>query len=113
MRRKPKRQGRRDFGSIAADGAARFSATWLEGGRKRRRRGFTTRGGAESFLARVRAELDSGERQIGDPVVAEGVTVEQAIEAYGEHLAEKGLKPGPNAERLRRLRAFFPDHAVL
>jgi hypothetical protein len=41
------------------------------------------------------------------------VRLKEAIEVYGKHLDEKGLKPGPNAERLRRLRAFFPDETVL
>ena len=111
-----KRQGRRDFGSIESHGQAsdlRFSAVWWEGSRKRRRRGFTERTKAEAFLARVRVELDDGTREIGDPIVTDGVTVGHAIEAYGKHLAEKGLKPGPNAERLRRLRAFFPDLETL
>ena len=40
------------------------------------------------------------------------MTVATAIESYGKHLAAKGLKPGPNAERLRRLRAFFTDQTV-
>src|SRR5579863_3395781 len=111
-----RRAGRRDFGTIKTDpavGGPRFSAVWWEGGRQRRRRGFDTRKKAEAFLARVRVELDDGTRQIGDPIAAEGVTVSHAIEAYGKHLDEKGLKRGPNAERLRRLRAFFPDHEML
>jgi len=111
-----KRQGRRDFGSIKTDGTPsdpRFSAVWWEAGRQRRRRGFETRTKAEEFLARVRVELDDGTRQIGDPIVTEGVTLNHAIEAYGKHLAEKGLKAGPNAERLRRLRAFFPNQELL
>src|SRR5450631_2035065 len=110
-----KRQGRRDFGSIASHGTPsdpRFSAVWWEGSRKRRKRGFTTRGEAESHLARVRVEIDDGTRQLGDPIVLEGVTVATAIESYGKHLAAKGLKVGPNAERLRRLRAFFTDQTV-
>ena len=110
-----KKQGRRDFGSIASHGTPTepsFSAVWFEGARKRRKRGFTTRGETEAHLARVRVELDDGTRRIGDPTVVEGVTVATAIEFYGAHLAAKGLKPGPNAERLRRLRAFFTDQTV-
>lgn len=111
-----RRRGRRDFGSVASHGTPtdpQFSAVWFEGGRKRRRRGFTRRTDAEAFLARVRVELDDGIRAIGDPIVADGVTIDHAIEAYGRHLAEKGLKPGPNAERKRRLRSFFTDHGAL
>jgi integrase len=115
-RRAEKRQGRRDFGSIISHGtptAPSFSAVWLEGGRKRRKRGFTTRTDAESHLARVRVELDDGTRRPGDPIMTPGVTVKQAIEAYGKYLDEKGLKAGPTAERLRRLRTFFVDETVL
>ena len=111
-----KRQGRRDFGSIETHGTPsnpQFSAVWWEGSRKRRRRGFTERTKAEAFLARVRVELDDGTREIGDPIVAEGVTVGQAIEAYGKHLTEKGLKARPIEDRLYRLRAFFTDEALL
>ncbi len=111
-----RRQGRRDFGSVSTDGTPtdpRFSVVWWEGGRRRRRRGFTERTKAEAFLARVRVDLDDGTRQIGDPVVLEGVTLEHAIEAYGKYLTEKGLKPVPSAERLRRLRSFFTDREML
>jgi integrase len=82
---------------------------WREGGRQRRKRGFTTRTDAEAHLARVRVELADGTRRIGDPVVTTGVTVKHAIEAYGKHLTEKGLKPRPIEDRLYRLRIFFPD----
>jgi integrase len=54
-------------------------------------------------------ELDDGTREIGDPVVTAGVTMGHAIEAYGKHLAEKGLKVRPIEDRLYRLNAFFPD----
>ncbi len=111
-----RRQGRRDFGSIETHGTPsdpRFSAVWWEGTRKRRRRGFTERTKAEAFLARVRVELDDGTREIGDPIVAEGVTVGHAIEAYGKHLTEKGLKARPIEDRLYRLHAFFTDEALL
>jgi hypothetical protein len=56
-----RRQGRRDFGSIKADGP-RFSATWWEGNRQRRKRGFASRTKAEAFLAKVRIDLETGER---------------------------------------------------
>jgi len=107
-----KRNGRRDFGQICAHGTPtdpRFSVVWWEGTRKRRKRGFTSRTDAEAHLARVRVELADGTRQIGDPIVMEGVTVKDAIEAYGKHLTEKGLKPRPITDRLYRLGKFFPD----
>jgi integrase len=111
-----RRAGRRDFGTIKSDGTAaapRFSVRWYEGGRMRRRRGFATRSDAEKFLARVRVELDDGTRRVGDPVVTLGVTVKHAIEAYGKHLTEKGLKARPIEDRLYRLGAFFPDGEAL
>jgi integrase len=107
-----KRQGRRDFGSIKADGP-RFSATWWEGNRQRRKRGFKSKGAAESFLAKVRIDLETGERQVGDPVVVEGVTVGHAIEAYVKHLSAKGLKPRPIEDREYRLGAFFPEQTLM
>jgi hypothetical protein len=61
--RKRRRAGRRDFGTIKSDGTPtqpRFSVRWWEGGKMRRRRGFTTRGDAEAFLARVRTALSDG-----------------------------------------------------
>jgi integrase len=60
---KRRRAGRRDFGSIYADGSAtdlRFSVMWWEGGKRRRKRGFRTRGDAGAFLARVRTALSDG-----------------------------------------------------
>jgi hypothetical protein len=114
--KRPRRQGRRDFGSIASHGPAGgppFSATWLEDGKKRRRRGFETREKAAAFLARTRVELDSGERRVGDPVVAEGISIGEAITAYGKFLTDKGLRARPITDRLYRLRVFFPDRALL
>ena len=65
VNKRPRRRGRRDFGSIKSDGtptAPRFSVRWNEGGRMRRKRGFLARGDAEAFLARVRVELADGKR---------------------------------------------------
>ena len=56
--------------------------------------------------------VDDGTREIGNPIVADGVTVGHAIEAYGKHLTEKGLKARPIEDRYR-LRAFFTDEALL
>jgi hypothetical protein len=103
---KQRRRGRRDFGTVETIGTPadpRFAVVWGEGERRRRRRGFTSRTDAEGFLARVRVELDDGTREIGDPIVTEGVTVSHAIEAYGKHLTEKGLKARPIEDRLYRL----------
>ena len=110
-----KKQGRRDFGTIKGGTPAepKFSACWWEGARQRRRRGFDTRKEAETFLARVRVELDDGTRQIGDPIVMEGVTVATAIAAYEKHLTEKGCKARPIDDRLYRLRAFFTDQELV
>lgn len=115
MGRKAKRQGRRDFGTIKGGTPAEplFSAVWWEGARQRRRRGFETRTDAETFLARVRVELDDGTRQIGEPIVMEGVTVATAIAAYEKHLTEKGCKARPIDDRLYRLRAFFTDQELV
>jgi integrase len=112
---RPRRRGRRDFGTIKSHGTPTeplFSVRWWEGTSQRRRRGFTTRTDAETFLARVRVELDDGTREIGDPVVTEGVTLAHAIEVYGKHLTEKGLKARPITDRLYRLNTFFPDNKL-
>lgn len=109
-----RRTGRRDFGSIKADGtpaAPVFSVRWLEGKVQRRKRGFATRGEAAAFLARKRVELLNGGGEVAAPVVCE-VGVGEAIVAYGQHLTEKGNKPGPIADTLYRLRTFFPDVAI-
>jgi integrase len=58
-----RRAGRRDFGTIKAEGtptAPAFSVRWYEGTRQRRKRGFGTRGEAGAFLARVRAAMGDG-----------------------------------------------------
>jgi hypothetical protein len=113
--KRPRRRGRRDFGSIKTDGTPtdpRFSVRWFEGGRMRRKRGFGTRGEAEAFLARVRVDITDGKREPGHPVSFD-VSVSAAIEAYGRHLAEKGNKSGPMADTLYRLGRFFPDGTVL
>src|SRR5438876_122413 len=111
-----RRPGRRDFGSIKADGTPtepRFSAMWWEGGRQRRKRGFGTRTDAASFLARVRVELDSGTREAGAPVAWPEVTVSAAIEAYEKHRREKGNKAGPLGDTTYRLRTFFTEPEAL
>lgn len=48
---------RRAFGSIKTDAPGWFSVVWHEGGRRRRKRGFDTREGAEAHLAKVRDQL--------------------------------------------------------
>src|SRR4051794_2085827 len=56
-KRPRRRAGRRDFGTIKNGGtptAPSFSVRWYEGGRMRRKRGFTTRTDAAAHLARVR-----------------------------------------------------------
>ncbi len=106
-----RRAGRRDFGTIHADGSSTspsFSALWYEAGRRRRQRGFASRTDAAAFLARLRTALADGTCEA--VVVASDVTVGAAIAAYGHHLAEKGNKPGPMADTLYRLRAFFTEH---
>lgn len=99
---------RRDFGSIQADGD-KFTIRWFEAGKKRRKRGFDTRKEAASRLAKIRAELDSGAREVGAPIAFD-VTVEDAIGAYLRYLRdEKGNKPGPTEDTEYRLRTFFGE----
>ena len=46
-------------------------------------------------------------------MVAEGITVGEAIDAYERHLIAKGLRARPITDRVYRLAAFFPDRALL
>src|SRR5579863_6998795 len=108
-----RRQGRRDFGCIVEHGPTSFSVTCQAFRSRRRKRGFESRGEAASFLAKTRIDLETGERQVGDPVIIDGVTIAHAIEAYAKHLTDKGLKPRPIEDRVYRLGVFFPDQALL
>jgi hypothetical protein len=72
-RKSRRRAGRRDFGTIKAEGtpsSPAFSVRWYEGGKQRRRRGFGTRGEAGAFLARVRAAMGDGTLAVSVKVVA-------------------------------------------
>jgi integrase len=114
--RRRRRSGRRDFGSVKSHGTAsdpRFSVTWWEGGRQRRKRGFENRGDAEKFLAKVRVELDNGTREAGAPVTPLEVTVATAIEGYEKYRREKGNKEHALAATTCRLGTFFTDGEVL
>ena len=67
-----RRAGRRDFGTIKADGM-RFSARWYEGGKRRHKRGFKTRTEAEAFLSRIRTAMADGgsAASTGDSTIAD------------------------------------------
>ncbi len=109
-----KKQGRRDFGSIRVDKTktrTSYSAVWWEGAVQKRKRGFTTSTAAGDHLALVRLELRDGAKGTGDPDAPAGVMLEHAIDLYGKHLAEEGVKDP--ADRLYRLTTFFPDSSVL
>lgn len=111
---KRRRAGRRDFGSIYADGTATapaFSALWWEGGTRRRKRGFSTRGEAEAYLARVRSALSDGvlEAHRRGEVSLGSV----ADEWLREHSAVRLRSHNDNVERWRRLAAFFGPTTVI
>jgi integrase len=113
-KRSRRRAGRRDFGTIKADGTStdpRFSAMWWEAGRQRRKRGFRTRGEAEAFLARVRVALDSGVLQAERRADVELGTV--ADEWLRTHSAVKLRSHADNVERWKRLGDFFGPSAAL
>ncbi|MCG5054627.1 MAG: site-specific integrase [Myxococcales bacterium] len=64
-RRAPRkrRASKRDFGSVVSTGtptAPSFTVRWVEGGRRRGRRGFRTKTEAQAFLAKVRVAAESG-----------------------------------------------------
>lgn len=106
-KKRPKRLGRRDFGSIKSDGPARFSAVWWEGGKQRRKRGFTTRDGAEQHLAKVRASMADG-------TLAAARRAEMLFTAAGDEwlkLHSKTLRPQTHRENEirwnHRIEAFF------
>jgi len=103
-----RRAGRRDFGTIKADGNPtnpRFSVRWYEGGRQRRKRGFERRAEAEAFLARIRTALSDGvldAHRRGEVMLA---TV--ADEWLCTHSAVKLRSHEDNLERWKRLGEFF------
>jgi len=95
------RAGRRDFGTIKADGtpsAPSFSVRWYEEGKQRRKRGLRSRTEAEAFLARVRTALTDGvleahrKSQVTLAVVAD--------EWLRNHSAVKLRSHADNVERL-------------
>lgn len=113
MNEKPKRNrrvGKRDWGTIeshqTSDGVA-FAAVWQEAGRRKKRRGFRTRGDAAAFLSKTRTEIASGVRRTG--IVRDEVTLGQAIQAYEQHRREKGNKERALRSTTSRLEAFFVD----
>jgi integrase len=109
-RQTKRRAGRRDFGAIKSEGTAtkpRFSVRWYEGGRQRRKRGFTRRGDAEAFLARVRTALSDGVLEAhrrGEVMLA---TI--ADEWLRTHSAVKLRSHPDNVERWKRLGEFFGE----
>lgn len=98
---------RRDFGKIVQDGST-FSIRWYENGKQRRKRGFITKTKAAAHLAKLRVQLDDGERPSLGRVVAFDVPVKDAIAAYGRYLLDdKGNKGA--SDTLYRLATFFPE----
>ncbi len=111
---KRRRPGRRDFGSIKADGTPtdpRFSAMWWEGGRQRRKRGFRTRTEAEAFLARIRTALADGVLEAHRR--AEVTLAVVADEWLRTHSAVKLRSHDDNVERWQRFADFFGRSAGL
>jgi integrase len=109
-----KRRGRRDFGSIKSHGtptAPRFSATWWEGGKQRRKRGFRSRTEAEAFLARIRTALSDGVLEAHRRAEVTLATV--ADEWLRTHSAVKLRSHRNNMERWKRLEAFFGRSTAL
>jgi len=109
-----RRQGRRDFGSIKTDGTPtepRFSAVWWEGGRQRRKRGFTKRGDAEAFLARVRTALADGVLEAHRR--AEVTLAVVAAEWLDQHSAVRLRAHRDNVQRWKAIGAFFGQSAAL
>jgi len=111
---KRRRAGRRDFGTIYADGNAtgpRFSVLWWEGGKRRRKRGFDTRTEAEAFLARIRTALADG--VLDAHRRAEVTLAVVADEWLRTHSAVKLRSHGDNRERWKGLEDFFGRSASI
>ncbi len=109
-----KRQGRRDFGSIKTDGTPsepRFSAVWWEAGRQRKKRGFTTRGDAEAFLARVRTALADGVLEAHRR--ADVTLAVVASEWLRHHSAVRLRAHRDNVQRWKTTGEFFGQSAAL
>jgi integrase len=109
-----KRQGRRDFGSIKTDGTSsvpRFSAVWWEGGRQRRKRGFSTRGEAEGFLARIRTALSDGVLQAHRRSAVTLAAV--GDEWLTAHSAVRLRSHDDNVQRWKTIAEFFGPSAAL
>jgi len=113
-KRPRRRKGRRDFGTVKEEGTPtdpRFSVRWYEGGKQRRKRGFSRRIDAEAFLARVRTALADGVLQAERR--AEVTLVSVADEWLRNHSAVKLRSHADNVERWKRLKEFFGTEAVL
>lgn len=109
-----RRRGRRDFGTIKTDGTPtepRFSAVWWEGGKQRRRRGFTTRTDAEAFLARVRTALADGVLQAHRR--ADVTLAVVADEWLRQHSAVRLRSHRDNLQRWKAVGEFFGPAAAL
>lgn len=112
--RRGRRQGRRDFGTIKQDrggGDPRFSAVWWEGGRQRKKRGFTKRGDAEAFLARIRTALADGVLQAHRRGAVTLAVV--ADEWLKSHSAVRLRSHGDNEQRWKTIGEFFGPSAAL
>lgn len=109
-----RRAGRRDFGTIKADGtpsSPSFSVRWYEGGKQRRKRGLPSRTEAEAFLARVRTALTDG--VLAAHRKAQVTLVVVADEWLRNHSAVRLRSHADNAERWKRLATFFGPSCLL
>jgi integrase len=112
---RPKRRtSRRSFGAIYSEGTSTlpsFTVRWYEGGKRRRKRGFTTRKDAAAFLARVQTALADGVLQAERR--ADVTLAAVADEWLRTHSAVKLRSHADNIERWERLKEFFGADAVL
>jgi integrase len=111
---KRRRVSRRDFGAIYSEGtttAPTFTVRWYEGGRRRRKRGFRTKGEAQAFLARIRTALADG---VLDAHRRAEVTLSSiADEWLRSHSKVRLRSHQDNVERWKRLEDFFGRSAML
>lgn len=105
MNAKERRRGRRRFGAVVAERGGLFTVRWMEGGRRRGRRGFSTRSAADAFLARVRVALADG---VLEAERRADVTLASVAHEWLEvHSAVKLRGHRHNVARWREIEDFF------